>query len=155
MSAEICAFFVYGTLKKDRLRGGMWPRPPSSIVQAIVQADLFDLGPYPGAVRGENWLLGELWQFDPIDIPVTVEVLDRIEGYEPLRKSNEYVRVVINALVDSGAEQLGIPAYTYLVANSTSLKHARPIRPYLDFQDRQVAAWPDALCRIHASLAEE
>lgn len=48
------AFFVYGTLKQKQLRGGMWPRKPASIAPGVVRARLFDMGPYPAALRDSS-----------------------------------------------------------------------------------------------------
>jgi len=75
---EPTAFFVYGTLKQNQLRGSMWPRKPLSVVPGIVRARLFDIGPYPAALQGEAWLLGEIWQFQQVDLSETKKVLDQI-----------------------------------------------------------------------------
>lgn len=123
------AFFVYGTLKQKQLRGGMWPRKPASIAPGVVRARLFDMGPYPAALRdssddarpvaqqsaiaqqstdtlrssekatGDVWLLGEIWQFRHVDLAETKRVLDQIEGYQPGASNNEYVRTVVDAHV--------------------------------------------------------
>ena len=99
---DVAAFFVYGTLKKSFLRGGLWPRKPIRIVAGVIQSDLFDLGPYPAASPGTNWLLGEIWEFHQEDMDPTIAELDLIEGYYPSRDNNEYIRRIVTAeFVDS------------------------------------------------------
>jgi len=152
---DVSAFFVYGTLKQAQLRGSMWPRPPKQIRKAIVQANLFDLGPYPAAHHGSNWLMGEAWLFESADMPVTIEVLDRIEGFEALGKNNEYLRETISVHCGDGDPEQELMAYIYLIASPKRLEIARLIPPFLHFLDRQVACWPDPHSRVPANFAEE
>ena len=149
------AFFVYGTLKKSQLRGGLWPRRPLEILPAIIQADLFDLGPYPAAAYGDNWLMGEIWQFKPDDMRATIEALDHIEGYEALANDNEYLREIVTVEVQSEEATVTTKAYAYFAAQVAELAIARPIQPWLQFLGRNVAAWPDARSRTPKSFAEE
>lgn len=155
MSNPIDCFFVYGTLKKGQLRGGLWPRSPLSIRPAILQAELYDLGPYPAAVEGSGWILGELWQFREEDMPITIEVLDRIEGYEALGENNEYFRVAAQSLSGTDKNLEFFAAYTYFKERDQRLKTARLIAPYMEYMGKSVAAWPDSLARVPRSFAEE
>ncbi len=149
------AFFVYGTLKKSQLRGGLWPRKPSQIRSAIVQADLFDLGPYPAAVPGSGWILGEIWHFEPGDMQATIQTLDQIEGYDPRDSDNEYVREIVVAEWVDGDEATKCNAFAYLNAQAKRLETARQIKPILKVFGRTAAAWPDASARVPASFSEE
>ena len=149
------AFFVYGTLKKSQLRGGLWPRKPSQIRSAIIQADLFDLGPYPAAVKGAGWILGEIWHFEPGDMQATIQTLDQIEGYDPRDSGNEYVREIVVAEWVDGDEATTCNAFAYLNAQAKRLETARQIKPILKVFGRTAAAWPDASARVPASFSEE
>jgi len=153
---EVGAFFVYGTLKKSFLRGGLWPRKPTRILTGTIQADLYDLGPYPAASSGENWILGEVWEFQPADMDATIAELDLIEGYMPSRNVNEYVRnIVMTEFVGPEAATGSRAAYAYFAGNSGRLEGARKIMPKLEFLARPVAAWPDATSRVPGSFSEE
>ncbi len=150
------AVFVYGTLKKSHLRGGLWPRRPVRIDRGIIRADLYDLGPYPAVEEGDGWVLGEIWQFVPADMPETLAVLDAIEGYDPRNARNEYVRRLVNVSFDLGdSANHQESAYAYFMGTPEVAKKARKISPTIEFQGQLVAAWPDALSRIPQSLAEE
>jgi gamma-glutamylcyclotransferase (GGCT)/AIG2-like uncharacterized protein YtfP len=157
MSApQVSAFFVYGTLKRSFLRGGLWPKKPLRIVAGTIQSDLFDLGPYPAAAPGMHWLLGEIWEFQPEDMEQTIRELDLIEGYDPHRVGNEYIRQVVSA---EFAGQDSVPstilAYAYFAAEPKQIEIARPIKPFLQFMGRPVAAWPDSIARVPVSFSEE
>ena len=149
------AFFVYGTLKKSQLRGGLWPRKPSQIRSAVIQADLFDLGPYPAAVQGSGWILGEIWHFEPGDMEVTLLTLDQIEGYDPRDSYNEYVREIVVAEWVDGNKATTCNAFAYFNAQAKRLETARQIKPILKVFGRTAAAWPDASARVPASFSEE
>ena len=74
--------FVYGTLKRGESREQAWPLTPQRVSRARIKAQLYDLGRYPAIVRGDDWVLGECWEFLPRDITATLDVLDQIEGYQ-------------------------------------------------------------------------
>lgn len=171
------AFFVYGTLKQKQLRGGMWPRMPTRVVPGLVRARLFDLGPYPAALGGESWLLGEIWQFHEDDLEETTRVLDRIEGYQPGGANNEYNREVLPAYpVVSSSQESTIPCWIYLAPNERFLLGRREIWPFRSLSEilveaklselpkewpfdqpesEKVAFWPDPLARVPRSFSEE
>ncbi len=146
------AFFVYGTLKQHQLRGNFWPRPPIEIQAGIVQADLFDLGPYPAAVEGADWLLGELWRFHEDDLGVTLDVLDQIEGYDPSQVASPYVRKVVHVVTEASNET---PAFMYFAGDMFRPDTCRKIPSFERRFDRNVASWPDAQARVPRSLDEE
>ncbi|MFN7291863.1 MAG: gamma-glutamylcyclotransferase [Pirellula sp.] len=167
------AFFVYGTLKKKQLRGGMWPRQPASVVPGVVRARLFDLGPYPAALNGDVWLLGEIWQFQHLDLAETKRVLDQIEGYEPGASNNEYVRDVVDAhcvfpenCISAEDPDSTISCWMYLSPNQDLLVGKREIVPFCSLSDvfstvekdwgnEKVAFWPDPKARVPRSFSEE
>ena len=153
---DIAAFFVYGTLKKSYLRGGLWPRKPLRIVAGAIQSDLYDLGPYPAAAPGKHWLLGEIWEFNHTDMDTTIAKLDLIEGYNPSRENNEYIReIVIAEILGPESKPQKMRAYAYFAAQPKRLEVARKIKPFLQFLGRPVAAWPDSCSRVPSSFSEE
>lgn len=156
MSDTERAIFVYGTLKKGHLRGGLWPRRPESISPAVVQGDLYDLGPYPAATYGTGWILGEVWLFHETDILETCEVLDRIEGYDLRGSDNEYIRVSVETRIyRENRRWLTGSAWMYLIGNPARLHRARKIELQSDYFGLQVAQWPDSRSRVPKSFAEE
>ena len=80
--------FVYGTLMSgfSRSRKLLHSR---FIGVAYTKGLLYDLGGFPGLVKGEGRVFGELYDVNE----QTLEVLDMIEGYEPSDLKNSlYVR---------------------------------------------------------------
>lgn len=182
---EPSAFFVYGTLKAKQLRGGMWPRQPVSVVPGIVRARLFDIGPYPAALHSQAslhsqaaqhapatrkedvWLLGEIWQFQHVDLAETKRVLDQIEGYYPGASDNEYVRDVVDAqCVLDNDRPPSQSCWMYFSPNQDLLVGKREIVPFCtlsqvfsnvreDWSNEKVAFWPDPLARVPRSFSEE
>ncbi|MFY7968834.1 MAG: gamma-glutamylcyclotransferase family protein [Pirellulaceae bacterium] len=78
-----CGFFVYGTLQRGHLRQSAWPLPPDRIEPAMVRAVLYDLGPFPALLEGDDWVAGELWHYQPNHLPRVAQALDRVEGGGP------------------------------------------------------------------------
>lgn len=118
------AIFVYGTLQRGQVREQCWPRPPISIEPATVRGTLYDLGPYPALVPGDDTVGGELWHIAPPDIAVTLAALDRVEGYAN-RPDDLYRRVIVECRTVKGSE----PAWTYQLALVELLHSARRITP--------------------------
>jgi len=155
-SPNITSYFVYGTLKTAHLRAGLWPRKPVKIEAGVIQADLFDLGPYPAAVTGDGWLLGEIWSFSEVDMQPTVEMLDRIEGYSPAGTDNEYTREIVSVEFEEATDQpRSINAFAYFYARKKRLSISRRIEPSQKFLGRFAAAWPDSLSRVPTTFSEE
>lgn len=134
---EICAFFVYGTLKRGELRGGRWPRAALRIQPAWVVGVLYDLGPYPALLPHQNAevpghrVLGELWELAPADMPATLRVLDEIEGYSNAA-DDLYERHLIDVhcgTPKSPAEQQLKRAFTYFYARRSELQAGQRIAP--------------------------
>jgi gamma-glutamylcyclotransferase (GGCT)/AIG2-like uncharacterized protein YtfP len=143
---SIQAVFVYGTLKRDQIRGGMWPRKPTSIRVAITKGHLFDLGPYPALLEGDDWIAGELWEFYANDMPSVLEALDDIEGYRPGATNNLYERKVVEAVCcDDEGDEDHADAYTYFYAGGQRFSSQRRIVPGVVVFSKPCCAWPDSL----------
>lgn len=133
-STNIHAIFVYGTLQQGEERAPLWPRSPLSITPATIAAELYDLGPYPAIVTGDDVVGGEVWQLAPRDMAITLEVLDEIEcfGQEGV---DLYLRKVVNCLLEDGET---VTAFTYFLADEPlARRHCR------------VLADSDGVCRWH------
>jgi gamma-glutamylcyclotransferase (GGCT)/AIG2-like uncharacterized protein YtfP len=156
----ITAVFVYGTLQRGQLRGGMWPCQPVLIEPAVVRGELYDLGAYPGLRFGDDWVLGERWTFLPQDIERTLTVLDGIEGYDAASDSGLYLRRTIDVfpLLASPVrfdEAHPIPAWTYLLPDSLDGRNPRRIAADQAWGSERVARWPDKLARVPTRLDDE
>jgi gamma-glutamylcyclotransferase (GGCT)/AIG2-like uncharacterized protein YtfP len=92
---SVHSIFVYGTLRRGQCRENQWPCPARSIVRAFVSAKLYDLGPYPAIVEGQDAVAGERWDMAPEDLEKTFFVLDQIEGFVEGRTGNLYERKII------------------------------------------------------------
>jgi gamma-glutamylcyclotransferase (GGCT)/AIG2-like uncharacterized protein YtfP len=163
----ILSIFVYGSLKRGFLRENAWPRSPRSIQTGVIEAELYDLGPYPGICHPEkrlespfsqslpelaSFVAGELWTVAADDMAITLKVLDEVEGYEALRGQNEYTRVEVNVLVESGDL---IPSYAYYYADQRKLRRHRLIAPSVTVFNQFCAVWPDSVARVPRSFEEE
>src|SRR5262249_44276687 len=114
------AVFVYGTLKRGQVREGCWPRRPLVVEPAVARGELYDLGPHPAMIAGNDRIAGELWQFDVEDMAETLAVLDEVEGFSNCA-GDWYRRVVIDCETSLGI----IPAWTYLYSRLGELRPAR------------------------------
>ena len=81
--------FVYGTLKQGHSNHRimhMDDESESALVMrdATIKGDLYDLGPFPGAVESKNGgkIVGEVWDVSN----QTVRHLDRLEGHPDFYK---------------------------------------------------------------------
>jgi gamma-glutamylcyclotransferase (GGCT)/AIG2-like uncharacterized protein YtfP len=109
MAESICAVFVYGTLKRGGCRAKFWPRAPLAVEPATIRGRLYDLGPYPALVPGDDAIRGELWRLAADDMTETLRVLDEVEGYHQLG-DDYYRRIVVSCRTDDGAT---VDAYAY------------------------------------------
>src|SRR5262245_31105020 len=108
MVSEPNAVFVYGTLKRGQVRERCWPRPPISVEPATVHWALYDLGPYPALVAGDDTVAGELWHLAPGDMQATLAALDRVEGFGG-KEDDLYRRVIVECETTTGSTR----AWTY------------------------------------------
>lgn len=132
----IVQLFVYGTLKRHECRGTMWPRKPQQVRVAYVQARLYDLGPYP-SIRVDSidetdddldWVEGEVWTFDPNDLPETIATLDEIEETNQPGVFNLYDHVLVRAFERPGPSH-SVLALAYQYSCEHRLRHSRRLRP--------------------------
>ena len=160
---DTAKLFVYGTLKRDQLRGAVWPRAAVAICSAVVRGEMWDLGSYPGLTHGTDWCLGELWSIAIEDLEVTLSVLDDIEGYCESSDSGLYLRRKISVWYPDSNESSGVrccEAQTYLFESPSGLRRARRIHPWMDcpfgmLMGWQVACWPDLHSCVPKLLSDE
>jgi gamma-glutamylcyclotransferase (GGCT)/AIG2-like uncharacterized protein YtfP len=124
MPSQPTAIFVYGTLQRGQCRERNWPRPPMRIEDATVQGALYDLGPYPALVEGNDCIAGELWHLTDADLPETLRELDRVEAFYG-RADDLYQRVTIRCHTPTGP----VLAWTYRYARPGDMKVAQRIAP--------------------------
>ena len=119
--------FVYGTLKRGQIREKRWPYLPERIDLGYVHAALFDLGPYPAIIEGQDRILGEIWTLAPNHLAATIRVLDRIEWFG--QDGNDlYVRQIVTAYRSDDNQPIDVQTYFY--ANPAELlESARRIEP--------------------------
>ena len=106
--------FVYGTLLKGMerefiLTDSRYTGP------AMFQAQLFDLGDYPGMKVGRGLVVGELYEIDE----VILDSLDRLEGYKTYReKDSLYLRREVEIQrMDGGSVQAFCYFYNHGIKN--------------------------------------
>ena len=133
MTSEHTAVFVYGTLQRGEVRVRCWPRPPISVEAATVRGTLYDLGPYPALVAGDDTVAGELWHIARSDMAATLAALDRVEGFAG-SSDNLYRRVIVTCRSAAGSTQ----AWSYYLARAAMLRSAKRILP----DDRGLCFWP-------------
>jgi gamma-glutamylcyclotransferase (GGCT)/AIG2-like uncharacterized protein YtfP len=124
MTAPIHSVFVYGTLQQGECRERCWPRPPRKIEPATVRGVLYDLGPYPALIDGDDLVAGELWHLAPEDVSITLAELDRVEAFTTA-PDDLYRRVVVTCQTNTSTVQ----AWTYQYARTADLKPAQRILP--------------------------
>jgi len=155
---EVHSLFVYGSLKQGYLRSNVWPHSPVSICEGVIEARLFDLGPYPAidlsrvSSGDRGWVLGELWTLASEHIAETLDRLDQVEGYVPEDPRNEYVRRIVSVQIDNATS---VEAYTYEYADRSRLAGYRRMVADRLFYGIPCAAWPDYFARVPKSFDEE
>ena len=117
--------FVYGTLKRGQCRERLWPKVPLKVEPAWTLGALYDLGPYPALVAGNERVLGEAWHFAAEDMAPTLRILDAIEGYRGAA-DDLYVRIAIECVIDGGCQ---LRAYAYRYARIENLRPAQRVLP--------------------------
>ena len=106
--------FVYGTLKRGQCRENLWPAKPLSVRQASVAGELYDRDDYPAMKRGDDRILGEIWEFDSSTIQRVVETLDQIECTQGNSPDDLYHRHQLDATCHKTGEQIRCVAYFYV-----------------------------------------
>ena len=135
--------FVYGTLKRGECRQDCWPHQPVRVQEAFVRGLLYDLGPYPALIAGDDWVLGEVWTIAAADRLRTLDVLDKIEGYAPDGKHNLYDRVEVAWFAEPNDETANGKAMVYHFARLNGLRKLQPMRPRpISPYTQPIAFWP-------------
>ena len=132
--------FVYGTLKTGQLRERSWPRSPVSIELGWTLGALYDTGPYPALVEGQDAVAGEVWSFEEADLAETLEVLDRIEGTNQPGEENYYNRDRATVFLQEGGQH---EAFLYRFARIEQLAEFAYVRPKLDCGGQLLSIWPE------------
>lgn len=125
----IAQVFVYGTLKRGQERERCWPRPPRRIEPAEIHGELYDLGPYPALLHGDDRVLGELWFLEPADLETTLRILDEIECFG-VEDVDLYVRETVECR--TLADGLIHSAHVYFLADPGHARIHRRVRPGAD-----------------------
>lgn len=126
----MCQVFVYGTLCRGQCREPCWPRRPVSVTVGYVRGHLFDLGPYPALLPGDDWVRGECWTLREEDMPETLRVLDAIEGFAQPGEADLYQRREIDIFRSAGANEAPIARGAAYFLVPERLPHwARRIEP--------------------------
>jgi gamma-glutamylcyclotransferase (GGCT)/AIG2-like uncharacterized protein YtfP len=120
----IAQVFVYGTLKRGQERERCWPCPPRRVEPAEIRGELYDLGPYPALVHGDDRVLGEVWFLDPADVAATLKTLDEIECFG-VEDVDLYVRETVECR--SLADGLLHTAYVYFLADPAQARTHRRV----------------------------
>lgn len=123
--SEQLLIFVYGTLKRGHERARLWPGEPLRITPATTRGALYDLGPYPALVDGEDLVAGELWVYSVDQMDEILSVLDRVEGID-LGDVRSYIRREIPVL---SVENELRTAYAYLYADPAGLSKEIRVQP--------------------------
>lgn len=127
--------FVYGTLMRKIPRGmGHLLAPSEFLGDGWIQARLFSLGHYPGAVLSNNpseRVLGELHRL--LDPEPTLARMDEYEGCEDRRpESSEYRRVRLSVTLLSKEGQVH-EAWVYIYNHDTQGLRPIPNGDYLSY----------------------
>ena len=107
--------FVYGTLKVGESRGNLFQSEINGkykIEKATIKAKLYDLGPYPAIVVGNDIVYGEAVILQEGLLDKMLPILDRIEGfYGENNPHNLYDRVTTKAYGEG--EQTDVITYMF------------------------------------------
>lgn len=110
---EPTAFFVYGTLKRGQLNRPLIEPHARLVERAHTRGQLFDVGLFPALVEGEGTVHGELVQFDAMDVPRLLSVIDGLEDFRPEDPGGSmYVRRIVEVTTESNHRVLA-HAYFY------------------------------------------
>lgn len=131
--------FVYGTLRQGQCREHCWPRSPQQVATAFAQGELYDLGPYPALLTGDDLVRGECWTVRAADLAETLQVLDVIEGFAQPGEADLYRRQVVDVFICDGdpdpTGEIGIEslvttrAYAYFLVPERLPAFAKRIHP--------------------------
>lgn len=112
---KITKVFVYGTLKEGRpLDHRQFADLRTSVEEATIEGGIFNLGAYPTIkLDVEGVVIGEVHTFQEKDINGVINIMDQIEGYDPLYPDGGlYNRHEVKATLEDG-EVVTAWAYEY------------------------------------------
>jgi gamma-glutamylcyclotransferase (GGCT)/AIG2-like uncharacterized protein YtfP len=133
MAPPITVLFVYGTLQRGQCRERCWPHAPRRVEPAVVRGRLYDLGPYPALVEGDDLVGGEAWHLAPEHVPRTLTVLDEVEDVAA-GEAGLYARRVVECREASET----VRAYAYYYSRPHDIAHHPRVPPGED----GVCRWP-------------
>jgi gamma-glutamylcyclotransferase (GGCT)/AIG2-like uncharacterized protein YtfP len=128
MDASITALFVYGTLQRGQCRERCWPHAPLSVELATVRGRLYDLGPYPALVAGDDLIGGEVWRLAAEHLSRTLAVLDEVEDVAA-GEAGLYARRAVECRTERGA---AVRAFAYYYARPHEIEHCLRVQPDSD-----------------------
>jgi gamma-glutamylcyclotransferase (GGCT)/AIG2-like uncharacterized protein YtfP len=107
--------FVYGTLMRGERRFPQLPMSPKTVHRAHTTGRLIHItdGGYPGLLKGEGRVHGDLMSFDDSDEAEVFHTLDSIEGYYGPDQKNHYDR---KRILVAREDDKVFEAWTYLYA---------------------------------------
>lgn len=106
--------FVYGTLREgmhnfNRVLKGRTDKITPAVIKGY---DMLNLGSYPGIISGTNEITGELMDIKSTMYLQTLQLLDKLEGYDPSQKGKSpYHREIQKIVLEDGKV---IDAYVYV-----------------------------------------
>lgn len=119
--------FVYGTLREgffnfDRILKGR----TTDIKPATLEGyDMLNLGAFPGIITGDNVVHGELISINPNVYLQTLQILDKLEGYDPSQKGKSlYHREIQRVKLEDGTVA---DAYVYIYNRKQGITGFSPI----------------------------
>lgn len=138
---EVLPVFVYGSLMSGlgnhKLLFNRYDKLEPSTLEGF---DLYPVGVgcFPGIVRGEGTVKGELYYIKPHLYPLTLLNLDSLEGYDPrYPKMGTYIREKVKVRTQEGQE---VDAYVYVwnrpVVKEDRIEGGSWRDVYLDFRYR-------------------
>ncbi len=136
---DVSSIFVYGTLKSGYGLSHVWPNRPKSIVLGRIAANLLNLGPYPGAIEGTGFVLGELWRFDLEEMAAVLKSLDEAEEFYPCKPAafSLYVRKTVQVITQVGE----LKAFAYFLAHPDRFAKAPEVQSRESFLGENCQTW--------------
>lgn len=123
--------FVYGTLRQGQVNQHYLDEHGTFVSQGFIRGELFQIidHHYPAVLHGEQWVVGELYEFDPQGL----ENMDALEGYiSQDNENNLYNRIEVEAY-DQHKKPVGL-AHTYFLNTTHPLFDQSDLEP-IESQD--------------------
>ncbi|MFN3383370.1 MAG: gamma-glutamylcyclotransferase [Archaeoglobaceae archaeon] len=119
---KVNKIFAYGTLERLLLSNSI-ATSVRYVGRGRIQAKLYDLGEYPGAVEhSESYVCGRVYEVENIE-----EILPQLDEYEEFYPdkpaSSLFIRKVLNVFMDNGE---AVRAFVYLYNGNVEGKKVIP-----------------------------